>query len=126
MRKIFAFLFLSLVLVNPLYALTDVRLVDPFGGAASTKVATADVAIKATPGYVHSILVAFKGVTIGDTVDINDNSAAGGTVTIRITLPTANGTFLYVPPTPVSFPTTGIYCDVTISGGAVNAVIQYS
>ncbi len=126
MKKFFAFLAILLLLVSPCYALTDVRLVDPYGVMPTTTVATGDVAVKATPGYVHSVLYSYKGVTIGDTIDINDASAAGTTVKIRFTAPTANGTFLYNPPSPIPFPTTGIYCDMTISGGAINVVIQYS
>lgn len=125
MKKLIA-LFLLLLTSVSAFAASPVMLTDPLNVVASTSVLTADGAIKATPGYLQAVLVSFKGVTVGDTVDINDGSAAGGTVKVRITAATANGSFFYQPVSPIYYGTTGIYCDVTLSGGAVNVVAQYS
>lgn len=125
MKKLYA-LFLVLLLCQSSYASTPVIMGDQLSVIASSVVLTADGVVKATPGYLQGVLVSFKGVTVGDTVDINDNSAAGGTVKVRIAMATANGSFYYQPVAPIIYSTTGIYCDVSISGGSVNVVAQYS
>jgi hypothetical protein len=125
-KSIFVTLLLCFTFITSAFAVTLTIGSDPQGAIPSTVTKTSDAAVKATPGYVHSVLYSYKGVTAGDTIDINDNSAAGGTVLIRFVAPAANGSFFYNPPAPISFPATGIYYDVTISGGAASVTIQYS
>jgi hypothetical protein len=126
MKKLPYFVLAFLLFGSSLFAATPVQFTDPYNVVATTKTVTGDSAIKATPGYLQSVLVSWKGATVGDTVDINDNSAAGGTVLVRITLATANGSFYYQPVAPIPYPTTGIYCDLTLSGGAASVTVQYS
>ena len=125
MKKAIFFL-LALMVSQVAFGATPVIHTDPLSVIPTTVVKTSDDVVKSTPGYVHSIIVTFKGVTIGDEVDLNDNSTAGRATRIRIMADGAYKTVSYVPAAPILFPNTGIYCDFTISGGEASAAIQYS
>lgn len=97
----------------------------PIGAISASTTKTADAAIKTTDGYVHSVLVSYAGVTAGDKIELQNGAAAASTVVFSVVAPAANGSFLFVPASPVYF-STAIYYDETKSGGTFTSVVQYS
>lgn len=78
---------------------------------------TADGQVKASAGVLYGLVIAGKGVTAGDTVDVKDGGA-GGAIKITYVFGAVNETGALNFPHPITF-TTDIYIDVTISGGTI-------
>ena len=86
---------------------------------------TADTLIRTGPGLVYSIQVCADGVTAGDSVELVDGLTGAGTTRWRFIANATDQTHSYCPSNPARF-NTGIYVDVTLTGGAVYVTVQYS
>lgn len=83
--------------------------------------------LKAVPGYVFSVTVAWEGVTLGETMWIRDTASAEVTpsnIRIPIAYPTANGT-LHLEYAQGKYFANGIYFDKGATGGKVYGAVTY-
>ena len=86
---------------------------------------TADTLIKSGQGFVYSITLAYKGVSAGEIVTLNDLAALGTTNdTVVFVFPGANGTFHFEWPKGKKFQN-GIVFNKGATGGSVYAELTY-
>jgi hypothetical protein len=80
----------------------------------------ADLLIKACPGEMHSITIAWKGCTAGDFVLLRDGVTIAGSTKVPFIFPTTEGTITKEWPQGKKFDV-GIYLDVSAikAGGSV-------
>lgn len=84
--------------------------------------AIADSALVSTAAKVYNVI--FNGTTAGDRVDIYDAASATGTPKFEIDTPVAGTTTQISIPGGATF-STGIYADVTVSGGTALVTVVY-
>jgi len=93
---------------------------------ANSALLTADGVVKAFPGYVYSVTIAWKGCAAGDRCTLQNAVAAGGTSLVAFVFPTANGTITKEWSEGKEF-STGIYWNQSIlpAGGNIWTEVQY-
>ena len=91
-----------------------------------TSAGVIDYAMTTTPTIVVDATIYYKGVTVGDMVQIRESNGAGapGTILTTIVADTANGNKRWTPPVPLTIDG-GIYMDVTLTGGVVGVNLLY-
>jgi hypothetical protein len=73
---------------------------------------------------IYGLIVNFKGVTVGDKVEIKDGLTSSATVDASIYAATANGTLAIPLLSGISLDT-GLYLDETLTTGGASTDIQY-
>lgn len=87
---------------------------------------TADALIRTGDGLVYAIHICYDGVTAGDMVQLRDSLTAGaGTVRLTYVADATDQTYNFAPSNPMKFDT-GIYVDVSKTGGAMYVTVVYS
>lgn len=86
---------------------------------------TTDSQVKAAAGALFGYKITFSGVTAGDKVEIRDSLTAGaGTVIFTIIAVTAGEEHTFMIPQGMEF-ATGIYHDITLTGGTAYSTYVY-
>ena len=87
---------------------------------------TADALIQGGPTIWHGIHICLDGVTVGDSVVVRDSLTAGaGTVRYTFIANATDQTVDFCPCKGMQFDT-GLYVDVTKSGGSMYVTVVYS
>jgi hypothetical protein len=84
---------------------------------------TADLLIKACPGEMHSVTIAWKGCAVGDFVLLRDGVTIAGSTGVAFVFPTANGTITKEWPQGKKF-AVGIFLDIGGIGGGGSAYVE--
>ena len=95
----------------------------PTTGSAS--VLTADGQIKSSAGTLWSSQIDLVGVTAGDKVEFENAVGASGSSLLTFTATAANQSFTFTPSVGIAF-SSGIYCEVTLTGGNATITSVYS
>lgn len=95
----------------------------PTTGSAS--VLTADGQIKSSAGTLWSCQIDLVGVTAGDKVEFENAVGASGSSLLTFTATAANQSFTFTPSVGIAF-SSGIYCEVTLTGGTATITSIYS
>ena len=91
----------------------------------SSATKTIDASIQDGASELHWAVISFVGVTIGDKVEIRDSRyAAVGDVLATLTATAANQT-MYFDPNGEIEADSGLYYDISISGGSTSATIVF-
>jgi hypothetical protein len=89
----------------------------------SSSVVTASGDLKGSAGTLHGLVIAYTGVTAGDTVLVKDGGS-GGTLKVPVVLGAAQGT-LVLEDLDMTF-ATSIYAELTLTGGTCYVLGIYS
>ena len=92
---------------------------------ASATVLTADGQIKGSAVTLWSCQVDLVGVTAGDTVAFENAVGAAGASLLTFTATAANQSFTFTPSLGIAY-SAGIYCDITLTGGAATITTVWS
>ena len=84
--------------------------------AATGIVVAGDGQIKAAAGTLYGVIVTFDGVTAGDKVEIKNSTDNSGTSLFTVIAQAADVVYTFTPCVGIAY-STGIYSDVTLTGG---------
>ena len=91
---------------------------------ASSSILTADGQVKATAGSVLAVMVSVNGVTAADKIEIKNSADNSGTALLSFVATASAQSWMFTPGTDIKFDT-GIYVDVTLSGGTCSVTTIY-
>lgn len=86
---------------------------------------TADTLVRTGPGLVYAVHVCMDGATVGDSVQIQDAVAAGGTAVWTFIANATDQSYSFCPCLPWVC-NTGIFVDISLTGGACYVTVVYS
>ena len=91
---------------------------------ALSSILTADGQVKATAGSVLAVMVSVNGVTAADKIEIKNSADNSGTALLSFVATASAQSWMFTPGTDIKFDT-GIYVDVTLSGGTCSVTTIY-
>jgi hypothetical protein len=93
--------------------------------AVTSVIKTGDAQVKGSAGTIFGFIISADGVTAGDNFEIRNSTDNSGTALINVDFDSTDQTIIFTPSVGITFDT-GIWFEVTLTGGTVNCSVLYN